>query len=167
MPTQAEAAEEIEVKEGVRRKKQKPKVKVQLKAKMRNVAGSVGPKPKNGVDPKGAPLSLRFFDKEEGWESNVSGVSSASFLLLSLLVLLFHVLLREPGEAEPGVRTDGKIFRGEFLQKSISALKQALREQQESEWACFWRSAPVGGGLRSIDPQPLGAASVKPLQSLS
>jgi hypothetical protein len=158
MPTQAEAAEEIEVKEGVRRKKQKPKVKVQLKAKMRNVAGSVGPKPKNGVDPKGAPLSLRFFDKEEGWESNDSGVSSASFLLLSLLVLLFHVLLREPGEAEPGVRTDGKIF---------SALKQALREQQESEWACFWRSAPVGGGLRSIDPQPLGAASVKPLQSLS
>jgi hypothetical protein len=62
---------------------------------------------------------------------------------------------------------EGEVLGGELLPKSISALMQALREQQKSDWARSWRSALVGDGLRSIDPRPPGAAFVKPLHSLS
>jgi hypothetical protein len=76
-------------------------------------------------------------------------------------------LLRQLGDEEPEVSSEGEVLGGELLPKSISALKQALREQQKADWALSWRRSQVGESLRSIDPRPPGPAFVKILHSLS
>jgi hypothetical protein len=70
-------------------------------------------------------------------------------------------LLGEICDEELEVNPEGEVLGGELRPKSISALNQALREQQKAEWALSWRRSPVREGLHSIDPRPPGPASVK------
>jgi hypothetical protein len=56
---------------------------------------------------------------------------------------------------------------GMTLPKSVSALKQAEKEESKRTWAKRWSSSTVGAVLRAIDPRPPGAAYNAPFHSLS
>ncbi|GAA6019785.1 hypothetical protein JCM10207_003693, partial [Rhodosporidiobolus poonsookiae] len=73
----------------------------------------------------------------------------------------------EVGGGWEGWEGAGGAAEGEFaLPKSLSALRQAQREEEKSEWERRWRSASTGEGLRRIDPRPPGNAFVRPFHSL-
>jgi hypothetical protein len=75
---------------------------------------------------------------------------------------------RAAGEEEKEVVTkEGEVEGGETVTKSLSALKQAWREEEKREWEKMWRRSVVGAGLRSIDPRQPGPSSTKHLHSLS
>jgi hypothetical protein len=56
---------------------------------------------------------------------------------------------------------------GMMLPKSVSALKQAEKEELKRTWAKRWSSSTVGAALRAIDPRPPGPAYNAPFHSLS
>jgi hypothetical protein len=71
------------------------------------------------------------------------------------------------GPEEQVVTQEGEVQGGEQLPKSISAQKQAWREEEKREWETLWRRSLVGAGLRSVDPRPPGPSFTKHTHSLS
>jgi hypothetical protein len=53
------------------------------------------------------------------------------------------------------------------MAKSISALKQAEREETMTSWRKRWSSTGVGQGLRDVNPRPPGPAYNRHIHSLS
>jgi hypothetical protein len=75
---------------------------------------------------------------------------------------------RDAGEGEKEVALkEGEVEGEEKLPKSLSALKQAWREEEKREWKKMRRRSSVVTGLRSINPCQPGPSFNKHLHSLS
>jgi hypothetical protein len=66
-----------------------------------------------------------------------------------------------------GKKQQSSEEEGLKMAKSVSALKQAEREESMTSWRKHWSSAGVGRGLREVDPRPPGPAYDRHIHSLS
>ncbi|GAA6024250.1 hypothetical protein JCM10207_006973 [Rhodosporidiobolus poonsookiae] len=53
----------------------------------------------------------------------------------------------------------GLLAGGGALPKSLSALRQAQRDEEKEEWGRRWTFVSTGAGLREVDPGPPGSGT--------
>jgi hypothetical protein len=110
-------------------------------------------------------VGMEDWEESDDEEWGAGGVLERSETLAGRMQLMASAALSGPEEQV--VSQEGEVEGGEDLPKSLSALKQAWREEEKREWERMWRRSAVGAGLRSIDPRQPGPSFTKQLHSLS